>query len=174
MSSTGEIHKLDAAKSQLDQAIKLWFSEGDAISIYTLAAAAHQIIHDVLNKKGKELAFNNQAIPKPVRRAAIKTLTDPANFFKHADRDPDRTLKFSPKNTELLILFSVAGLTFLGEEQTDLHRVYLNWLTFNRPDVITIGSHSEFRESLPINQLNDIRRMSKQEFFDAFISIYRE
>ena len=46
------VSKLDAARRQPDAAIKLWFADGDEVSVHTLAAAAHQTIHDINQKKG--------------------------------------------------------------------------------------------------------------------------
>jgi hypothetical protein len=47
-----KVSKTDAAKRQLDTAIRLWLDEGDSVSIHTLAAAAHQIVHDLGKKRG--------------------------------------------------------------------------------------------------------------------------
>ena len=41
------ISKLDAARRQLDTAVRLYFSEADPVSIHTLAAASYQLIVDV-------------------------------------------------------------------------------------------------------------------------------
>ena len=46
------INKLDAACQQLNTAISLWFSDGDAISVHTLACSAYQIVHDINRRQG--------------------------------------------------------------------------------------------------------------------------
>jgi len=38
-----KISKLDAAKRQLETAIRLYFNEADPVSVHTLAGAAHTI-----------------------------------------------------------------------------------------------------------------------------------
>jgi hypothetical protein len=43
------ISKFDAAKRQLETAIRLWFHSGDPVSVHTLAAASHQLLHDLGN-----------------------------------------------------------------------------------------------------------------------------
>ncbi len=47
-----EISKLDAAKRQLDTAIRLYFCDGDPVSIHTLAAASYNILRDVTEQIG--------------------------------------------------------------------------------------------------------------------------
>jgi hypothetical protein len=47
--------KLDVARRQLQTAITLWFTDGDPVSIHTLAFAAYEIIH-VISKKQTHLA----------------------------------------------------------------------------------------------------------------------
>lgn len=47
-----KISKLDAAKRQLETAIRLYFNEADPISIHTLAGAAHTILSDINKKYG--------------------------------------------------------------------------------------------------------------------------
>jgi hypothetical protein len=43
--------KVDVARRQLQTAITLWFTNGDPVSVHTLAAAAHEIIHTVTKKR---------------------------------------------------------------------------------------------------------------------------
>lgn len=50
-----KVSKLDAAKRQLGTAIRLYFSDGDPVSIHTLTAAAYNILRDVTKQKGVEL-----------------------------------------------------------------------------------------------------------------------
>ena len=49
-----KVSKLDAAKRQLETAIRLYFSNGDPVSIHTLVAAAYAILHDVTGRKGAD------------------------------------------------------------------------------------------------------------------------
>ena len=47
------INKLEAARRQLDAAIRLTFSNEDALAIHTLAAAAYRIVRDILHRRGQ-------------------------------------------------------------------------------------------------------------------------
>lgn len=41
------LEKLEAARRQLETAIKLYFADGDEVSIHTLGAAAYALIQDI-------------------------------------------------------------------------------------------------------------------------------
>jgi hypothetical protein len=80
------VTKLDAARRQLRTALRLWFHDGDPVSIHALLAAAHEIIHRLYRNKGlRNLMFDNENIeeehrgylPKRSRRhqASSSTLT---------------------------------------------------------------------------------------------------
>jgi hypothetical protein len=56
---TLKVSKTDAAKRQLETAIRLWFFSADPVSIHTLAAAAHQILHDLGKKRGVPTALRD-------------------------------------------------------------------------------------------------------------------
>jgi hypothetical protein len=46
------VSKFDAARRQLETAIRLYFFQGDPISIHTLASAAAQILQDLSGHRG--------------------------------------------------------------------------------------------------------------------------
>lgn len=83
-----QISKLEAAKRQRDTAIKMWFADGDPVSIHTLAAAAHQIINDVNEKIGETRAgMPLQRIQRLVRRIqTIGTVTAKWRFSNRMER----------------------------------------------------------------------------------------
>jgi hypothetical protein len=55
---TLKVSKTDVAKRQIETAIRLWFFSGDPVSIHTLAAAAHQILHDLGNLENCIVYYN--------------------------------------------------------------------------------------------------------------------
>ena len=62
------ISNLDSARRQLDCAIELWFAEKDIVSVHTLVAAAHQIIHDINRRRGgRDLIFDSLVIKDEYR-----------------------------------------------------------------------------------------------------------
>ncbi len=106
MKSKLQVSKLDAARRQLETAVRLYFAEGDSVSIHTLTAAAYQLLADINRARGGSPMLKEQ-VPTWVRPdaqdEARSRLNEAANFFKHADRDHDDVLAFNPGPTELLL-----------------------------------------------------------------------
>lgn len=125
-----KVAKLDAARRQLETAVRLYFSEADPVSIHTLTSAAYQVLADVNRARGGAPMLKEQ-IPtwvRPDASAEVKRrLNDAANFFKHADRDHDEVLEFSEGATELLLYDAVRKYRELTGETVPILGVYDVW-----------------------------------------------
>lgn len=125
-----KVAKLDAARRQLETAVRLYFSEADPVSIHTLTSAAYQVLSDVNRARGGAPMLKEQ-IPTWVRPDATaeakRRLNDAANFFKHADRDHDEVLEFSRGPTELLLYDAVRKYRELTGETVPVLGVYDVW-----------------------------------------------
>jgi hypothetical protein len=84
------ISKMDAAARQLETAIDLYFSNGDSLSVHTLAHAAFRILFDLYPHLQSD-DFSKQ-IDAMIQTEGWKPFSRTANFLKHADRDPHETL----------------------------------------------------------------------------------
>lgn len=128
------ISKLDAARRQLETAIQLYFHQGEPVSIRTLVSAAYSIIRDINKIRGgkkmviQELFFE---YVKPEMHEEVRKLQRKAeNFFKHANKDPDAILEFSPAESELLIWDACTKYRELTAEQPPLFQVFRGWFMF--------------------------------------------
>jgi hypothetical protein len=130
-----KLSKLTAARRQLNTGIVLWFSEADPVSIHTLVAAAHEIIHAIFKRRGQEdLLFDNLRVKDEHRNAWIASIRRNANFFKHADRDPDGVLDFDPSVNDMHMLYCIIGLKRMGEDTTFEERVFMYRFFLEYPD----------------------------------------
>ena len=164
------VSKLNAARRQLDCAIELWFADKDEVSIHALAAAAHQIIHDINQKKGGgELLFDSAIIKDEYRSKWISILKKAMNFFKHAGKDAEEILEFPPISSEAFMLFSIMGLEKIGEPANDTEKAFLDWLAFHRPELMTETFRKVIEERIPVEHLREIRSLSKSEFFESIM-----
>lgn len=108
--TSAKITRLEASRRQLDQAIRLLFSRGDAVSIHTLSAAGVQILRDIADKKG--ITYLNKQIYQYIRPEKHKMLRakfkEARDFFKHADQGPiEHEVSFSPDRNEFLLFEAV-------------------------------------------------------------------
>jgi hypothetical protein len=89
------VTKLDATRRQLKAAIRLWFEDGDPVVIHTLIAAAYEILDTLAQRQGvADLLFAPDIVKDEYRTQWVRSVKSPANFFKHADRDPEGVLEF--------------------------------------------------------------------------------
>lgn len=166
------ISKLDAARRQLETAILLYFNESDHVSIHTITNAAYNILKDLTDKysgnpmvvKGLMLMF----IRDEYKDEMHKQIYEAENFFKHANRDAKKVLKFNPIQTEYLLLDACLKYQELTLERKPIFQVYQLWYMLNNPThfllppevkaladekgkpLIDYGRTSFFSEILPI------------------------
>jgi hypothetical protein len=165
------VTKLDAARRQLATAIRLWFHNGDAVSIHTLAFAAYEVIHFISihrDKYRRDLLFDSDLIKDEHRAEYNKLIRSPANFFKHADRDPDGSIEFDPVASETFMLFAILGLATIKEPNTDEEAAFMFWRYFHHPNQLTEAGRKTYVDGIPDDRLAEIRSIPKDQFFEAF------
>jgi hypothetical protein len=134
-----QVTKLMAAERQLKEAIKLFFEERDSISVCTLAGAANQILFDISAKRGIESMRNSIAVKDEYRKYWVAILNDAQNFFKHADRDPEREYEFHTETNVFLILDSLLMHGKLTQQIFIEARIFITWLFIVYPDLLKEG-----------------------------------
>lgn len=123
------VYKIDAARRQTDQAIRLFFSDQDAISIHSLAGAAHQILRNMVGEKNSVGLYDGLLkIVKPARKKElIGKLNQAKNFFKHADRKNEEKIIFRPETNEFILYDNTALYEQKTGELTDLMKIFKVW-----------------------------------------------
>jgi hypothetical protein len=135
------VTKLDAARRQLRTAVTLFFQDGDRVSIRTLAAAAHQVLSDLLKHAGKKtrLERNAEDVVKPeYRREYRDAIRRAQNFFKHADKEPNPTavVEFDPRQTHYILLDCFEAYMLLtGRSMRELW-LFFGWFALENPDLL--------------------------------------
>jgi hypothetical protein len=166
---TIHLSKLDAAKRQLETAIRLWFHSGDPVSVHTLAAASHQLLHDLAKRSGISTLLRGAAQVKPeYRKEYVRLMSSYENFFKHADRDPERLLKFNPAATEFFLFDAIFTYQALTTENPPLMSTFKFWALIHHPYIRDEKAKIIFN-SLPGGTENAWTAMEKAEFLVAFL-----
>jgi len=162
------VSKLDAAKRQLEMAIRLFLNNEDVVSTHTLVAAAHEILRNLCGKQGKGSYLKDTMLKmiKPEKRDEFwHMMNDPENFFKHADRDPEDILKFYTGNTEMLLWDVCAMYQDLTKENLPLIKVYYLWYFSKHTDQIAdIPETQEYKQILKDMNLNTENRAKFLEY----------
>lgn len=133
------ISKLDAARRQLDVAIKLFFSYGDIVATHTLTAASYNIMRDLAQQQEKTVFLKQEMLDhiKPeYHQKVINAINKPENFFKHADRDASSVLDFNPEVSETLLWDACRTYKLLTTEETPLIKIFNMWFYAKNPDIL--------------------------------------
>jgi hypothetical protein len=165
-----QITKLDAARRQLRTAIRLWFHDGDPVSIHTLLAAAHEIIHRLYRNRGLvNLIFDSDLIVDEHRSDFARIMKAAPNFFKHANNDSDRILSFNPEINDVMPIMLIQALCDM-EEPLDLEEAaYVYWQLIHEPKLFQLGG----RHAAP-DLVANLARVSKQNFLQACELLWRQ
>jgi len=119
------IDKIAVGRRQLIQAVDLFFKNGDEISIHTLASAALEVLDSVMRHWGR-MTFTDNILDLYIKpegeKIWIQKQTEAKNFFKHANRDPDKQYEFDPRDTGWVIISAIDSLRRLtGEDHDQIH-----------------------------------------------------
>jgi hypothetical protein len=128
------VTKLDAAKSQLATAIRLYFEDCDPVSVHTLVMAANEIIERLCESKGTPAmrrSFLAMIIPE-MRKEFGRHLNKARNFFKHASDLNEVLENFSDEQNLVGIIMAVNGLLLLGVDMQEA-RSFIAWVRLVEP-----------------------------------------
>lgn len=128
------ITKIDAARSQLAEAITLFFEQRSPIAIHTLVMAVHQLLHDYTGR-ARSMLKNDRAVQE-FGKERIHRYNKEFNFFKHSVDDKTDTLPF---DTELHTYFLVDAIYLFAAatgEWPHAHQVFNMWFILKNPQVV--------------------------------------
>ncbi len=129
--------KLDAARRQLETAIRLYFADGDDVSVHTLAAAAYSLIRDINEHRQGEPMLKDWHLflPDDLALEFKSYINRPENFLKHADKDPAGVGELEPKWTEVLLWEASRKYCEMTGEQNKLLITFVFWFVARQPEL---------------------------------------
>jgi hypothetical protein len=129
--ATIRVSKIDAARRQIDVAIRLLFSHGDAVAIHTLASAGARILRDLCEQQATPSHVAFKDVIRPGKEKEFNALLNrAANFYKHADRDADEIPDgVEEEVNDAVLMIATMAYADLGytpsPEMTALHYSYV-------------------------------------------------
>ncbi len=128
------VSKIEVAERQLKTAIKLFFEQGDAVSIHALTSNAQSILTDIGKGKGIQSLKSNDGIRPEKYTDFINIIHAPQNFIKHSDKkDPDEVFDFRPAVTKYQIFDALHIYSKLKGEIFQEGLVFLMWFHLKHP-----------------------------------------
>jgi hypothetical protein len=165
------ISKVDSAKLQLETAIRLYFSDGDPVSIHALTAASYNILRDVTEQMGADPIFIKgqmlEMVKPEYKKMFIDKVNEAENFFKHADRDRQATLEFNPDMTDLHMIDACAQYRKLTGHEPLLFTVYRVWFMAHHPDFFVLPDELTTILRANADSITDMRRA---EYFETMLA----
>ncbi len=149
-------------------AIKLWFEGGDPVAIYSLASAAHEIVHALYRQKGlKGLVFDTPQVAPALQQKWASSLKKPFNFFKHGRNEPgETTIEFETQWTVTMMMACCKGLTNMGEPPEMEWLALTYWLFFDHPGAFLANQH--LLQNPKVQYLQQIAAKGREVYFREF------
>lgn len=137
---TTGITKIDVARAQLQEALRLRLTDGNSIAVHTLAYAAFGILRDLIKHQAHPMK-DVLAILEDQSSKMGKAFKEVPDSLKHADWFPDFVLEsHSNKDVHLTIAFACRLWVELGNCETELMQKFAQLPNPYRPGY----RHSEF------------------------------
>jgi len=162
------INKLDAARRQIDAAIRMTFAGEDPVAIHSVVAAGHRIIRDLCENRGDiegYLQFTDWINPE-YEKDFWQHLNASANYFKHADKDADHVHEMDDRTSDYMILFASKWYRDLGNSLSVEMKVFANWWIAQHPEHMKPDALAKLEKAGTINWrdlTNDIKLRSRDE-----------
>ena len=143
---TATVTRLDAARRQLCLALRLFFSEADAVSTHTLTCAAHEIL-SVLTRHSPNTAsafagvkgsfiFENPLVRPEKKKEYVDMIRKDYNFFKHSGSDPSESVEFDSQRTEFFLFDAASMYRMLTGRWLYPGLLFYAWFSINHPNTV--------------------------------------
>jgi hypothetical protein len=160
------VDKIGAAARQIELAIRLFFQNEDPIGIHTLAAAGFRILCDIGKAKNSEFNQCLTAVIKPGMQGKFwKVFSRAANFFKHADSDPDAILEdVQEEVNDVFILFACFLYRDIESHWTPQMLAFVTWYIVIYPEFLDyLQDDPALRHMVQSEDMSMIRGKSRDE-----------
>jgi hypothetical protein len=137
-----EVDKMHAAHRQLSVAIRLHFEGDDPVAVLGLAGGPSRIFADLIEHRAPERSWDRRAsaVVKLSMGQYFQVLREPANFLKHADKDPDGVLRWKIEDTEALMMAAIMNAGEL-DLLSPTASVYQLWYIAKHRNIFSDGFH---------------------------------
>jgi hypothetical protein len=147
------IDKLEAARGQIECAIRLVAAADDELAVHTLVMATYGILEGL----AKGNALYEKGIKPVVTKIGQRPFRAVSNFLKHADRDPQGTIPaIDPPDTDYRVGFCIILYREIKGTFTPAMAAFHHWMVICHPDEFNVAEDLDkdferlYREGLTI------------------------
>jgi hypothetical protein len=156
--------KLDAARREIDAAIRMLFKQEDPIAVHIVAAAASRILRDLAKI---ENGYAWQRLTKIIRpgkeKEAFNIFNHFSNFLRHADHDPQAISENVDETVNDWTIYAAIILySDLGHKETVEMQAFAAWMIGQHGALIVSEEFVKTLEKPP----EDLAKISRSELLD--------
>ena len=126
-----KINKPEAARRQIDAAIRMLFNGEDPIAIYKLTMSGLQVLRDLPAKQSENIVDHaiNATWDSEEKKVVFQKMRGFANFLKHAEKDPTGLHdEIEEEANDYILLHACLYYDSLGHEFTPEMFALAGWL----------------------------------------------
>lgn len=162
-----KISKLDAARRQLETAIRLYFNDADPVSVHTLARASHAILNKLYKKFSRKSMAAGGLVIKDKFKKEIRAVINRANrHFKYIDNNAEAVIDFNPHINEFYLLDACEKYMELTSEHVPYFILFRGWFVYKHPRIFKLPRGN----NIVINNLMESYNGNKAEYFSSMLS----
>jgi hypothetical protein len=135
------LSKIDAARREINAAIRMYFADEDPVAIHAVMAGGMQIVSDLGQKQGMALGFEMgmEYIRKEKRKDMRNLMRALQNHIKHAQKPGDEIViyEFRPAVLEMDLLLAGQSYFTLTKVNTPEIGMMNVWIALRYPEILT-------------------------------------
>ena len=131
-----KVNKSEAARRQIDAAIRMLFSGEDPVAVHTLAMAGFRVLRDLAKHVENPIDILIDSMIKPEKKAELwRQINSLSNFLKHADKDPYEIHDpIEEEINDVVLLLAVQYYQYLGYQSTREMLILRAWCMVFYPE----------------------------------------
>ena len=143
-----DINKPEAARRQIDAAIRMLFSGEDPVAVHTLAMAGFRVLRDLAKHTESSMERLIDSMIKAEKKAMLwNHINSLSNFLKHADKDPYEI--HDPVEEEIndvVLLLACQYYQNLGYQHTHEMSTLITWCMVFYPEFLLPDANPQLRK----------------------------
>ena len=172
------LNKQEAARRQVNAAIRMLYANEDPVAIHTLAMAGFRILRDLASSRSDSYMENviTLMIRADKRKEFWTRYNGFSNFLKHADKDPDGIHDGVDETVnDFVLVLACFYFQDLGNQFTPEMSAHMGWFSALNPSFLFDNAEPKFKAAVGAagKTLRNLSRKEQLAFGNEIIALAR-